>query len=92
MKLSKKELLENIEKYKDRNIKIGCFELLAKDLLNSRISKIFKNNDMFIVEKKLEDFLSQEEIKCFEELKKIIEKSNKEDKKVIINMLLSKGE
>lgn len=88
MKLSKKEILNNYEKYKHRLLSIGCMEITTEDLFY--IS--FKDDAIFIVEKKLEDFLSPEEIKCFEELKKIIKKSNEEDKKIIVNMLLNKGE
>ena len=88
MKLSKKEILNNYEKYKCRSLSIGCMEIMTEDLFYIP----FDDDDMFIVERKLEDFLSQEEIKCFEELKKIIKKSNEKDKKIIVNMLLSKGE
>lgn len=87
MKLSKREILNNYEKYKYRSLSIGCMELTTEDLFYIP----FEDDDMFIVERKLEDFLSQEEIKCFEELKKIIEKSNNEDKRVIVNMLLKGG-
>lgn len=88
MKLSKKEILNNYEKYKYRLLSIGCIEIMTEDLFNMP----FKDDDMFIVERKLEDLnLSQDEIKCFEDLKVTMKKLNENDKKIIINILMKEG-
>ena len=91
MKKSKKEILNNFEKYKGRSIEIGCIVLVAEDLLNPKINKSFDGNDLFIIERKIEDLeLSKDELKTFNELKTIFAKLKDEDKKILINMLLGK--